>query len=259
MTREKFKTNLNAAVESLMVLTTAHCSNSFSHNYRFVVRPNVLTVDTHLDQEERLFLHKLKTRKKQYFSGDKVVDLLCRNNKVPYWINTSVFESVDQWTTIELLTSRRLRKEEDLNHVVGHFPPFHPIVMRPPDHIDNTKFDINWRTRLPLSLSKKIFLSTLLVTSVLITAVNLMIFTTPPGLHYLMVAYSSLALIIFGALFLFAAKKTMRIKYLSWIFLTVSVMSFIGHASNILGIGLTSVGILSFLLALYPIWRCKKT
>ncbi|HZY79658.1 MAG TPA: hypothetical protein VFE50_09055, partial [Cyclobacteriaceae bacterium] len=62
------------------------------------------------------------------FKKDKVIDLIWNDNKVPLWINISVISIQNNRTTIELLMSRRLRAETDLNHVAEKFPPFHPVM-----------------------------------------------------------------------------------------------------------------------------------
>ena len=146
MTKDKFRHNLSSAIASLMHLTGSLCSNSFSSNYRFIMRPNALTLDPHLDQEEITFHKKIMTYRDKHVSDNEVVDLLWVNNKVPLWINTSVLESSDTWTTIELVTSRRLRAEEQLNEIVDQFPPFHVQIPLPSDRVEGVKFDVNWRT-----------------------------------------------------------------------------------------------------------------
>jgi hypothetical protein len=145
MTKDKFKDNLNGAIDSLIKVTMQLCSNSLSSKYRFIVRPNAETVDSHLDHEEILFHSQIMTYKDKYITDKEAIDLLWTNNKVPLWINTSVFESSDTWTTIEFQTSRRLRTENELNKIADQFPPFHIQVPLPPDQVNGEKFDINWR------------------------------------------------------------------------------------------------------------------
>jgi hypothetical protein len=152
MTKDKFKDNLNGAIDSLVKLTREFCSNSLSPRYRFIVTPNTTTVDSHLDQEELIFHNQILTYKGKYIGDKEVIDLLWRSNRVPLWINTSIWESSEAWTTIELLTSRRLRTESDLNKVADQFPPFHIQVPFPPDTVNGEKFDINWR---PIKLKNK--------------------------------------------------------------------------------------------------------
>src|SRR5688572_12600198 len=149
MTKDKFRNNLNFAVDALMALTKKLCSNSFSSTYRFIVRPNSVAVDSHLNEEEIIFHNQIMSYKDKHITNNEVIDLLWTNRKVPLWINTCVLESNDTWTTIELLTSRRLRTEDELNKVVDQFPPFHIQVPLPPNRVDEAKFDINWRARTP--------------------------------------------------------------------------------------------------------------
>jgi len=130
----------------LLLLAKTRCINSFSSNYRFCIRPNTVTVDSHLSQNEiELHDHLLKTVDK-YLTDQEVIALLWKNNKVPLWINASILKSSDKWTTIELVTSRRLRTENELNHVADQFPPFHIQIPLPPFPVDGNKFDINLRT-----------------------------------------------------------------------------------------------------------------
>jgi hypothetical protein len=145
MDKSKFRENLEGAIEALMRLTSDLCFNSLSSNYKFLVRPNSETVDAHLNEEEIAFHNQLMTAREKYLTHSEVADLLWTNNKVPFWINTSVLESSDNRTTIELLTSRRLRTENELNKIVDQFPPFHIQVPLPYNLIDGEKFDINWR------------------------------------------------------------------------------------------------------------------
>lgn len=145
MTRNKFKDNLDGALESLIGLAKEHCFNSFSSNYRFAVKPNVDILGDHLDQVEIAFHHKLLKYKGRYLTDMAIIDLLWTESKVPLWINISVLESSSYWTTIELMTSRRLRTEQELNKVVDRYPPFHIQLPLPPGAGDEEKFDINWK------------------------------------------------------------------------------------------------------------------
>lgn len=118
MTKDDFKSNLNDAVDSVIKLTSQLCHNSFSSNYRYVVRPNSEGVDPHLDLDEIFFHSQLLALSDKCISNQEVVDLLWTNGRAPLWINMSVLESRRAWTTIELLTSRRLRAGDDMNKVV---------------------------------------------------------------------------------------------------------------------------------------------
>ena len=90
MTKDKFKDNFKGAIDALMELTSVLSTNTFFSKYRFMVRPNAVTVDSHLDQEEILFHNQIMTFKDMYLSNKEVVELLWASNKVPLWINTSV-------------------------------------------------------------------------------------------------------------------------------------------------------------------------
>ena len=145
MTKDTFRNNFKGAVHSLIRLTESLCLNTLSLNYRFKVRPNARNTALHLGREEVVFHNRVLMHDERYLNEDEVVDVLWTNNKVPLWINTSVSESSNEWTTIDLMTSRRLRTEAELNRISNQFPPFHILVPMPPNWVDGVKFDVNWR------------------------------------------------------------------------------------------------------------------
>jgi len=147
MRREKLRDNFEGAIDSLNKLTQELCENQLSDNYRFVIRPNQESVHNHLTENEISFHKKILTLKNRPLEKNETVDLLWTENKVPLWINVSVIKSTNNLTIVELLTSRRLRGESDLNHKANHFPPFHLLVPLPPGHKDGEKFDINWTSQ----------------------------------------------------------------------------------------------------------------
>lgn len=146
MTKEKFADKFLRAIDALVEHTKTLCFNDFSVQYQFKIRPSVTAV-SHSDDNERTHHNKITSCQDRHLTFDEVVELLWVDNKVPLWINMSVTESTKDWTTIELLTSRRFVTEEELNHAVDQYPPFHTHVPLPVDYESGVKFDINWRRR----------------------------------------------------------------------------------------------------------------
>src|SRR5690348_9840732 len=144
MRKERLRDNFEGAVDSLVKLTQELCSNKLSANYRYVLKPNLESVDRHLTETEISFHKRILTFRNKPLDENETLDLLWSDYTVPLWINISVIKSTDRSTTIELMTSRRLRNESDFSHVVDKFPPFHPQVPLPPGHENGKKFDINW-------------------------------------------------------------------------------------------------------------------
>lgn len=145
MTREKLTDNFEGAIDSLMSLTKNLCYNDLSGNHKFMVVPNQTSVDTHLDPDEVAFDANTLKYTNKLLTKDQTIDRLWSNNRVPLWINISVRESTSSSTVIELLASRRLRSEDELNHKVDRYPPFHIAVPLPPGHKEGVRFDVNWR------------------------------------------------------------------------------------------------------------------
>jgi hypothetical protein len=145
MKKEKLTENFDNAVISLLDLTRRLCYNELSSNYRFLLKPNDKSTDNHLDESEVTFHKNLLNYENKLLDKKDVLEQIWTDNKVPLWINISVTESTDSLTTIELLTSRRLRSETELNHKADKFPPFHIAIPLPPGQNDGQKFDVNWR------------------------------------------------------------------------------------------------------------------
>lgn len=146
MNKEKLLTNFEGALTILAELTQEFCLNNLSTNHKYIIRSNQESFSNHLTSNEISFHKYILTLKNKPLEKNEVIDLLWTDNKVPLWINLSVIKSTDNLTTIELLTSRRLRSEIDLNHMANKFPPFHPVVPLPPAYKEGEKFDINSTT-----------------------------------------------------------------------------------------------------------------
>ena len=145
MVKEKLKDNIDGALVSLINLTRGLCYNELTENYKYSIKPNQEMVDSHLDTDEISFHKRILAIKDRQLDKNETLNLLWFDNKVPLWINISVMQSTESTTMIELLTSRRLRGESDLNHKADKFPPFHIAVPLPPGLKDGEKFNTNWR------------------------------------------------------------------------------------------------------------------
>lgn len=149
MNKEKFRLHLNQATLSLIDLAKKLCVNEFSDNYKYIITPNsriVLNGDNHLNEKETTVLKIWNKYEGQILSAELIVDLLHHDNKVPLWINTTIFEANNNQTVIDLFCSRRLRDENELMH--PNFPPFHVLLSTPTNNLlfdNNEKFDVNWK------------------------------------------------------------------------------------------------------------------
>ena len=150
MKKEKFKSQLEQTTEKLVEFTREYCFNDFSNNYSYIIVPNVRTTDKHLNKLEITTLKKWNKKKNKRLSFNEVVDLLHNDNKVPLWINISIYESSAEETTLELFCSRRLREEKELMHL-NQIPPFNLQVPLTTSYFvrdKKEKFDVNWRKEL---------------------------------------------------------------------------------------------------------------
>lgn len=139
-----FKYNLekisNVAIRFARQLTW----NDFSDNIYFVIIPNALDDSDHLDNDERINLAQRKDELNKLLTINEVIERLCFLEKVPVWINVSVYKATKRKTIIELMTSRRFRKDDYMHKNTG-FPPFHIAIPTPPYQKNNERFDINWK------------------------------------------------------------------------------------------------------------------
>lgn len=143
----KFKENLNEVTCMLLQITAKFCYNVLSQNTVYLIVPNSRDKREHLDRLECDVLDIWNKNTNRQLSLDQIVDLLCHDNRVPLWVNISVFESMENITIVELLCSRRLRNENELMHK-DKIPPFYE---------EGIKFDINWRVKSKLSQKKPYF------------------------------------------------------------------------------------------------------
>jgi hypothetical protein len=148
MDKLKFKHHLSEATKLLFELTKTLCYNDLHDNCQYLITPNSRTVDGHLNEEEILILKKWNQYKGQLLTAGQIVDLFHHDNKVPVWIDMTIYEARPDLTVINLFCSRRLRDETELMH--PGIPPFHVLVSIPPDNLKaeiNERFDVNWKKR----------------------------------------------------------------------------------------------------------------
>jgi hypothetical protein len=108
-------------------LTKQYCFNKLPDQYRYILTPNVRTVDPkdeHLTKQEIAVLQKWNKQENQLLTIEQIVYLLHHDNKVPLWINMTIYEARKHITVVDLFCSRRLWAEQDLMHK-PIAPPFH--------------------------------------------------------------------------------------------------------------------------------------
>lgn len=148
MSPDTFQLHLRSALSLLTEFTGQFCYNTLAKNYAFIIQPSGKGVHEGMDEFEKQNLIRLNRYAGKQLSEKKVIALLCHDDKVPLWINMTVYESKRSLTVIHLMFSRRLRHYDQLNHLTDKYPPFHPLVPMPPEGFSrdiNGKFDINWK------------------------------------------------------------------------------------------------------------------
>lgn len=149
MDNKKFRRHLEEATKRLIEFTKTNCFNDFSGNYKYIITPHSRTVaeeEEHLNPKEISVLTSWNKCEGELLTANQVVELFHHDNKVPVWIDASVYEARPDLTVIDLFCSRRLREESELMH--PGCPPFHLQVFIPPDNLRTEpegKFDVNWR------------------------------------------------------------------------------------------------------------------
>jgi hypothetical protein len=116
-----------------------------------------------------------------------------------------------------------------------------------------------------LTKSKKIGLSVILVLSGILTGVTFSMYTTAPGLHYLLVFFDSIGILILGGIGLFI---TLKSKELLWVSimqgavggLTSLILLVDGDISDttiVFGLIISTIGLITHLVALILTWKMK--
>lgn len=148
MDKIKFRHHLDQATKFLFEFTKTLCYNDLQDDCRYLITPNSRIVDEHLNEEEVLILKKWNRYQGKLLTANQIIDLLHHNNKVPMWIDMTIYEARPDVTVIDLFCSRRLRDETELMH--PGVPPFHVQVAIPPENLKaeiNGRFDVNWKKK----------------------------------------------------------------------------------------------------------------
>jgi hypothetical protein len=152
MDKETFRQHLDEATTKLVDFTKTLCYNDIADKYGYRIIPSCRLVDagdTHLTTTEIAVLKTWNEYKNKTLTSGQIVDLLYHDNKVPVWINMTIYEARKDLTIIDLFCSRRLRNDNELYHQ-GQIMPFHLQVPIPPAKLKiekEGKFDINWQKR----------------------------------------------------------------------------------------------------------------
>ena len=142
MDTEDCLTYLTSASYHSVKFTENYVKNKLFYNFKFNIKLNQ-SCDDHADEENDLYpednnkeLHHLELR--------EVPNILCRNGKVPEWIDVSVIAVGKDYTLIELLCSGRFTKEREKmcysKRGQGPFGIKSPIL--PPHQKENKKFKL---------------------------------------------------------------------------------------------------------------------
>jgi len=164
MDTSTFRQHLDNSLKLLLDITRQHCYNDISEDFKFIIQPSGTDFHDGLNDYEKKNLTILNQFGNRLLTAEQVIDLLYHDNKVPLWINATIYESKKDLTVIHLFCSRRLRHDNDLFHQAVKYPPFNVLVPLPPDPLRkeiNGKFDINWKKQLddrqkPKSILKRI-------------------------------------------------------------------------------------------------------
>ena len=152
MEKEVFKENLDRISKLALEIGRKIAWNDLSENVYYIIRPNLLADSDHLDNEEKTNLRERKKELRKPLTIDQVLSRLYFSERIPVWINVSIAEATNKKTTIELVTSRRFRKD-DYIFKSSDFPPFNIAIEIPINLNENERFDINWkRKKLKLKL-----------------------------------------------------------------------------------------------------------
>jgi hypothetical protein len=148
MDKQTFTHHFTSAIDFLIGFTQSFCYNNFPANHRFIIIPSSKMLAAQLTEQEIEILKSLARFHKKLFTKEEVINLLHFDNKVPLWINITIYESTPTMTVFKLLCDGRFRDDAELNYKADQYPPFHPLVPMPPENLKlsvNGKFDINWQ------------------------------------------------------------------------------------------------------------------
>ena len=143
MKKEVFKENLDGISKLTLEIARKIAWNNLSENIYYIIRPNILADSDHLDNEEKTNLKERKKELRKTLTIDQVLSRLYFSERIPVWINVSIAEATNKKTTIELVTSRRFRKD-DYIFKSSDFPPFNIAIEITIKFDENERFYINW-------------------------------------------------------------------------------------------------------------------
>lgn len=148
MNRQTFIDRFNLLLIHLYDLTSQNCFNELSQNYKFILEPSEWTISDHLTANENNYVKVWIKHKNKQISFDQVVDLFYRDNKMPKWVDSSVYYSTPNITIVHLFFSRQFRNENEIYYLDRGTGPFKAVVGIPPDNLKimkGEKFDVNWK------------------------------------------------------------------------------------------------------------------
>ena len=164
MNTSKFKQHLESSLELLLKETQQICYNSLSQNFKFIIEPSGREFYEGLDKFEARNLVILNSFSGKHLTSKEAIDLLCHDNRVPLWINMTIYESKQNLTIVHLLCSRRMRNDRELYYQAVKYPPFNVLIPIPPDSIkrdSDGQVDISWKKQSDEALKSKNILSTI--------------------------------------------------------------------------------------------------
>lgn len=148
MDRQTFINHFKLLLVHLHDWTSQNCFNELSDNHKFIIEPSERTVSDHLTEKENGYLKVWNKLEGRQISFDQVVDLFYKDNKMPKWVDSSIYFSTPNLTVVHLLFSREFRDENEVYYLERGTSPFKAVVSIPPDNLKvlkGDKFDVNWK------------------------------------------------------------------------------------------------------------------
>jgi hypothetical protein len=109
----------------------------------------------------------------------------------------------------------------------------------------------------------KIWVTVVLILAAVLTSFSLYIYTTEAGLHYLIVVYDSVLLLILAAIAYFITKKIQILNFTPFVLAGISFLTFIftislGDTAILFGFIVSALGLSLILVLLYLLWDSQK-
>lgn len=150
MEQQEFQNHLVIATKRALSLAREMVSNHLPDKFRYRIILNASYDGNPLTPQEQVFLKDAADRRSVPVSGEEVVAMLWRNDKVPEWIDIYVKSVREHSTVLELLCCGRFTASNDhLYHKPEGHPPFHVQSPRLPPrwNKENPKFDLMWSAK----------------------------------------------------------------------------------------------------------------